>query len=38
VRTFPNVFEGTTLTFASLGSKAGYLGAAGYARKEATAV
>lgn len=33
VRTFPNVFAGTTLTFATLGSDAGYLGAAGYARK-----
>ena len=33
-RTFPNVFEGTTLSFASLGSDAGYLGAAGYARKK----
>lgn len=33
-RTFPNVFEGTTITFASLGADAGYLGVAGYARKE----
>ncbi|EMI44093.1 ROK family protein [Rhodopirellula sp. SWK7] len=32
-RTFPNVFEGTTISFATLGSDAGYLGAAGYARK-----
>lgn len=32
-RTFPNVYEGTTISFASLGSDAGYLGAAGYARK-----
>ncbi len=30
-RTFPNVFAGTSLSFASLGSDAGYLGAAGYA-------
>ncbi|MGB7342742.1 MAG: ROK family protein [Pirellulaceae bacterium] len=33
-RTFPNVYAGTTLTFASLGADAGYLGVAGYARKE----
>ncbi|QDT13301.1 ROK family protein [Planctomycetes bacterium K23_9] len=33
-RTFPNVFDGTTITFASLGADAGYLGVAGYARKE----
>lgn len=33
-RTFPNIFEGTTITFASLGADAGYLGVAGYARKE----
>ena len=33
-RTFPNVFEGTTITFATLGADAGYLGVAGYARKE----
>ncbi|MCM2370088.1 ROK family protein [Aporhodopirellula aestuarii] len=32
-RTFSNVFEGTTISFATLGSDAGYLGAAGYARK-----
>lgn len=34
IRTFDNVFAGTTITFASLGSDAGYLGVAGYARKE----
>ena len=33
-RTFENVFQGTTITFATLGSDAGYLGLAGYARKE----
>ncbi len=33
-RTFPHVFDGTTITFASLGADAGYLGVAGYARKE----
>ncbi len=33
-RTFDNVFLGTTIQFASLGGDAGYLGAAGYARKE----
>jgi glucokinase len=33
-RTFENVFLGTTIDFASLGGDAGYLGAAGYARKE----
>ena len=33
-RTFPNVFDGTTITFATLGADAGYLGVAGYARKE----
>lgn len=33
-RTFPNVFEGTTISFATLGHEAGYLGAAGYARKQ----
>ena len=33
-RTFPNIFEGTTITFATLGADAGYLGVAGYARKE----
>jgi glucokinase len=32
-RTFTNVFEGTTIDFASLGGDAGYLGAAGYARR-----
>ncbi|MEM1227002.1 MAG: ROK family protein [Planctomycetota bacterium] len=37
LRTFPNVFEGTTLSFATLGADAGYLGAAGYARKIANA-
>lgn len=36
LRTFPNVFEGTTISFATLGSDAGYLGAAGYARKQAS--
>lgn len=34
VRTFENVFQGTTINFASLGGDAGYLGVAGYARKE----
>ncbi len=33
-RTFESVFEGTTIKFAQLGSSAGYLGAAGYAKKE----
>lgn len=33
-RTFENVFAGTKITFAELGGDAGYLGAAGYARKE----
>lgn len=33
-RTFESVFEGTTITFATLGADAGYLGVAGYARKE----
>ncbi len=33
-RTFENVFNGTTIQFATLGADAGYLGAAGYARKE----
>lgn len=32
-RTFSNVFEGTTIDFALLGGDAGYLGAAGYARR-----
>ncbi|NND98374.1 MAG: ROK family protein [Pirellulaceae bacterium] len=32
--TFENVFAGTTITFATLGADAGYLGVAGYARKE----
>lgn len=36
IRTFPNVYQGTELTFATLGSDAGYLGAAGYARKQNT--
>ena len=31
--TFESVFAGTSIKFATLGSKAGYLGAAGYARK-----
>ena len=35
--TFESVFAGTSIKFATLGSKAGYLGAAGYARKEHTA-
>jgi glucokinase len=33
-RTFENVFAGTKISFATLGADAGYLGAAGYARKE----
>ncbi len=33
-RTFDNVFEGTSIQFAQLGGDAGYLGVAGYARKE----
>ena len=33
-RTFENVYRGTTVEFASLGGDAGYLGVAGYARKE----
>ena len=33
-RTFENVYKGTTITFATLGGDAGYLGVAGYARKE----
>lgn len=33
-RTFGNVFAGTKIEFAKLRSDAGYLGAAGYARKE----
>ncbi len=33
-RTFENVFQGTTISFAQLGPHAGYLGVAGYARKE----
>ena len=32
-RTFDYVFAGTTIRFATLGGDAGYLGAAGYARK-----
>ena len=32
-RTFDNVYEGTTIKFATLGADAGYLGVAGYARK-----
>lgn len=32
-RTFDNVYQGTTIEFAKLGPDAGYLGAAGYARK-----
>ncbi|QEG00965.1 Glucokinase [Stieleria maiorica] len=34
-RTFENVFDGTSIAFASLGGDAGYLGLAGYARKQA---
>lgn len=33
-RTFDNVYKGTTIQFAKLGADAGYLGAAGYARKQ----
>jgi glucokinase len=33
-RTFSHVFEGTTITFATLGGDAGYLGAAGTARHD----
>lgn len=33
-RTFDNVYQGTTIQFAKLGADAGYLGAAGYARKQ----
>lgn len=33
-RTFPNVLAGTKIDFASLGGDAGYIGAAGIARKE----
>lgn len=33
-RTFPNVLAGTTIGFATLGSDAGYIGAAGFARKQ----
>ncbi len=33
-RTFDNVYQGTTIRFASLGADAGYLGVAGFARKE----
>lgn len=32
--TFDSVFAGTSIKFATLGASAGYLGAAGYARKE----
>lgn len=32
-RTFDNVYQGTTIKFASLGADAGYLGVAGYARR-----
>lgn len=35
-RTFDNVFQGTSIGFASLGADAGYLGAAGYARHRLT--
>lgn len=34
-RTFENVFKGTSIAFATLGADAGYLGLAGYARKQA---
>jgi glucokinase len=33
-RTFPNVFEGTKIDFATLGGDAGYIGAAGIARQD----
>ncbi len=33
-RTFPNVLAGTTIDFATLGGDAGYIGAAGFARKQ----
>lgn len=33
-RTFPNVLAGTKIDFATLGGDAGYIGAAGFARKE----
>lgn len=33
-RTFENVYEGTTLDFATLAAAAGYVGAAGYARRK----
>ncbi len=33
-RTFANVYQGTKIEFASLGADAGYLGAAGYARRQ----
>lgn len=33
-RTFENVFQGTTIKYATLGADAGYLGVAGFARKE----
>jgi glucokinase len=33
-RTFPNVFAGTRIDFASLGGDAGYIGAAGIARQD----
>ncbi len=36
-RTFENVFRGTSIKFAALGGDAGYLGVAGYARKESEA-
>ncbi|MEO1615590.1 MAG: ROK family protein [Planctomycetota bacterium] len=35
-RAFENVFDGTSIQFASLGPAAGYLGVAGYARKQAS--
>jgi glucokinase len=33
-RTFPHVYEGTTIDFATLGGDAGYIGAAGTARQD----
>lgn len=35
-RTFENVFAGTSIAFATLGADAGYLGLAGYAKKQVT--
>lgn len=36
--TFENIYRGTTIQFASLGARAGYLGLAGFARKESLRV